>query len=129
MKECEVRKIDSLFQPWKNSVIFNSKINRLPCQLNQEGKVKNSGLAYNQHETLGRDPDRSWCHIHTSTKLFWLRPMAPAAAQQHTSVLPLSLWIHGLRSRKLYTSVAVTPAPIRVPTQWLLVPSFMSIVG
>ena len=28
-------------------------------------------LAYNQHETLdkrpfGRDPDRSWCHLHTS---------------------------------------------------------------
>ena len=34
-------------------------------------KVKSSSLAYNQHETqdkhpLGRDPDRSWCHYHTT---------------------------------------------------------------
>ena len=40
------------------------------------------GLAYNQSETwdkqsLGRDPDRSWCHRHTSVKLFWSQPMAP----------------------------------------------------
>ena len=36
---------------------------------------KVSDLAYNQRETqekqqLGRDPDRSWCHHHTSVKLF-----------------------------------------------------------
>ena len=38
-------------------------------------------------------------------------------------------WSHQLRSRKLYTTVAVTPAPVWVPTQWSLVPSFMSVVG
>jgi hypothetical protein len=26
---------------------------------------------------FGRDPDRSWCHLHTSLKLFWSLPMAP----------------------------------------------------
>ena len=39
-----------------------------------EGKVKNSSLAYNRSET--RDPYRSWCHLHTSVKLFWSQPMA-----------------------------------------------------
>ena len=37
----------------------------------------------------------------------------------------LSPRIHGLRPRELYASVAVTAAPVRVPTQWLLVPSLM----
>ena len=36
-------------------------------------------LAYNRHETqhkrpLGRDLDRSWCHHHTTVKLFWSQP-------------------------------------------------------
>ena len=35
---------------------------------------------------------------------------------------------HGLRPKKLYTSVVVTPAPVQVPTQRLLVPSFRSVV-
>ena len=39
------------------------------------------GITYNWRETrhkrpLGRDPDRSWYHYHTSIKLFWLHPMA-----------------------------------------------------
>jgi hypothetical protein len=43
---------------------------------------KVSDLAYNKWETrdkrlLGRDPDRSRCHLHTSLKLFSSRPMAP----------------------------------------------------
>ena len=38
-------------------------------------------------------------------------------------------WIHGLRPRKLYTIMAVTPAPVRVPTQGPFVPSFTSVVG
>ena len=45
------------------------------------------------------------------------------------SVLFLSLWIHGLRPRKLYTSVTVTPAPVRVPTEPLLIPSFRTVVS
>ena len=27
-------------------------------------------------QLLGRDPDRSLCHRHTSVKLFWSQPMA-----------------------------------------------------
>jgi hypothetical protein len=47
-----------------------------------EGKEKVLGLAYNRRETrdkwpLDRDLDRSWCHLHTSVKLFWLQPMVP----------------------------------------------------
>ena len=38
-------------------------------------------------------------------------------------------WNHGLRPRKLYHSVAVTSALVRVPTQWPLVRSFMPVVG
>ena len=43
---------------------------------------KVSDLAYNRRETwdkrlLGRDLDRSWCHLHTSLKHFWSKPMAP----------------------------------------------------
>ena len=42
---------------------------------------KVSDIAYNQCETqdkrpLGRDTDRSWCHLHTSVKLFWSQPIA-----------------------------------------------------
>ena len=37
-----------------------------------EGKVKSSSLAYNRRETRDKrplDPDRSWCHLHTSVTL------------------------------------------------------------
>ena len=41
------------------------------------GQGESSSLAYNRRETwvkrpLGRDPDRSWCHLHTSVKLLQL---------------------------------------------------------
>ena len=39
----------------------------------------------------------------------------------------LSSWIYGLRPKKLYISVEVTPASVRVPTQHPLVPSFTSV--
>ena len=47
--------------------------------------MKSSSLAYNRRETrdkrsLGRDLDRSWCHLHNSVKLFWSQPMAPWAS-------------------------------------------------
>ena len=58
---------------------------------------------------LGRDQDRSWCHRHTSVKAFLVA--AHGSMDWHTR------------------SVAVTPAPLWVPTQWLLVPSLMSVVG
>ena len=76
-------------------------------------------LAYNRRKTrdkrpLGRDPDRCWCHCHTSVKHFFF----VAAHGQHMGVLPLSpWWSHGLRPKMLYTSVEVTPTPVLVPTQ------------
>ena len=36
---------------------------------------------------------------------------------------------HGLRLEKLYSSVELTPAPVRIPTQRPLFRSFASIVG
>ena len=38
-------------------------------------------------------------------------------------------WSHGLRTRKLYNIVDLTPAPVRVPTQRPLVPSCTSVVA
>ena len=45
------------------------------------------------------------------------------------SVLVLSPLIHDLRPRNIYTSLAVTPGPDRVPIQRPSVPSFASVVG
>ena len=55
---------------------------------NMKTRWKVLGLAYNRRETqdkrlLGRDPDRSQCHLHTSLKLFWLHGHRP----RHMSVL------------------------------------------
>ena len=51
------------------------KVPRIADIVKYKGKVKSSSLAYNHCETrdkwlLGRDPDRSWCYLHTSVKLF-----------------------------------------------------------
>ena len=67
----------------------NSKQQGLQKDCRYEDKVKSYSLAYNQRETgdkrlLGRDLDRSWCHLYTNVKLFCLQPMAAyecAAAQ------------------------------------------------
>ena len=37
---------------------------------------------------LGRDPDKSWCHRHTSVKFSWSKPMDPWSERQHTRMLP-----------------------------------------
>ena len=46
---------------------------------------------------------------------------------------PLLYAAHGVHEvmdyKRLYSSVAVTPAPVRVPTLWPLVPSVTSVVG
>ena len=66
------------------------------------GKLKVLDLAYNRRETqdkrpLGRNPDTSWCHHHTSVKLFFGRsPWLHGHRRQHTNVLPLSPSIYGL---------------------------------
>ena len=101
-----------------------------------KGKVKSSSLVYNQRETwnkrpLGRDPDRSWCHLHIGVKLFWSQPMAPwtlAAAYACTATQSMDPWTATKRSYHTH-SVAVTPAHVRVPTQWPHVPSFTYVVG
>ena len=38
--------------------------------------------------SLGRDPDRSWCHRHTSVKVSWSQSMGPWSEWQHTRMLP-----------------------------------------
>ena len=61
-------------------------------------------------------------------KIFWSQPMpswASAAAYECAATQSMDQWA---ASRKLYTSVPVTPALVRVPTQWPLVPSFTSVV-
>ena len=57
-----------------------------------------SGLAYNRRETRDKrllNRDRNRCHLHTSLKLFWLRPMAPwtsAAACECAAAQSLDPW-------------------------------------
>ena len=51
-----------------------------------DNKVKSSSLAKNRRETrdkrpLDREPDRSWCHLHTSVKLVWSQPVDPWTVQ------------------------------------------------
>ena len=58
-----------------------------------EDKVKSSSLAYNRRETrdkrpLGRDPDRSWCHLHTNVKLSLSQLMDTWTERQDTPMLP-----------------------------------------
>ena len=67
-------------------------------------------------------PDRSWCHRHTSVKLFWM--------DVGGSIRVCCRSIHGsiTATKKAYTSVAVTPAPVRDPIQQPLVSSFTSVV-
>ena len=48
-------------------------------------RLKVLGLAYNRRETrdkrpLARYSDISWCHLHTSVKLFWSQPKDPWSA-------------------------------------------------
>ena len=76
------------------------------------------GLDYNQCQNrdkrpLDRDLDRNSCHRHTSVKLFWF--------QHKMSMEPWAV------TKKFYTSVAVTPAPVHVPNQRLLFLSLMSV--
>ena len=92
--------------------------------------MKHYNLAYNGREIRDkrpsvRDLDRSWYHRHNSLKLFWLQLMDPwisAAAYECVAALSMDPW--AATKKKLYTSVVVTPAPVRVPTQRPLVPSF-----
>ena len=67
---------------YKFQIVLLELILGLFVLVHYEGKVKSSSLTYNRREIqdkriLGRDTDRSWCHRHTSVKLFWSQPMAP----------------------------------------------------
>ena len=89
-----------------------------------EGKVKSSRPSSREtrdKQPLGRDRDRSWYH-RASVKFSWSQPMDPWTERQHTRMLPSM-------SLELYSSVEVTPAPVRVPTQRPPVASFTSVVG
>ena len=57
----------------------------------------------------------------TATLAFWLQLMAPWTSAAAYKCSALSPWV---AAKKPYISVAVTPAPIWVPTQWQLVPSY-----
>ena len=57
------------------------------------GKVKSSRLILQptrDKRPLARNPDRSWCHRHTSVKLSWLQPKDLWTERQHTRMLPLT---------------------------------------
>ena len=43
-------------------------------------------------------------------------------------LLLMSMDPRSVKKKKLYTGMEVTPAPVWVPTQWSLVPNFMSVV-
>ena len=66
---------------------------------------------------LDRGLDKSWCHRHSSVEIFWSQPMNPwtwVAAHPYAADD-----VHGVMScdqKKLYNSVVVTPAPVRIPT-------------
>ena len=63
----------------------------------------------------------------------WLSPFLKAFPF-HVNKMTLFIktycpWSHGLRPKKLSVSVAVPPAPVRVPSQRPLAPSVSSVVG
>ena len=72
------------------------------CSMGIEGslqaKWKVLGLAYNRcnKRPLGRDPDMSWCHRHTPTKLSWSQLMDWTAAHLYAAAD-----VHGPRPKKL----------------------------
>ena len=56
-----------------------------------EGKVKISRPSLREtrdKRLLGRDLNRSWCHCHTSLKLFLSQSMDPWSKRQHSRMLP-----------------------------------------
>ena len=63
--------------------------------------MKSFSLAYNRRETwdkrpLGWDPERSWCGLHTSVKLFWSQPIAlwtSVAAYECIAAQSIDPWV------------------------------------
>ena len=82
------------------------------------GQGEKFSAVYNPGETrdkrpLGRDPDRSWRHRHSSVKLPWSQYMDPLSERQHTRMLPPMFMKPCATTKKLYTSGAVTPPRLR----------------
>ena len=89
-------------------------------------------------QPLGTDLDRSWCHCHTMSMIKLFLVTAHSSLDIDGSIgtrLKVVIccrrcpWSHGLQPIKLYTCVTVIPAPVRVLTQWPLVPSFTLVVS
>jgi len=83
---------------------------------------KLSNLAYNRRETrekrlLGRDPDRSLCHLHTSLKCFWSQSVPPwtsTAAYECAAAQSMDPWgatQKALQERSGDTSSCPAPYP------------------
>ena len=58
---------------------FKSRTSRSLAWSSMWAKFKVIDLVYNRREIW--DPDRGWCHRHSSVKLFWLQPMAPLTSR------------------------------------------------
>ena len=97
---------------------------------------KSSSLAYNRRETrdkrpLGRDTDRSWCHLRTSVKVFWSQSMVSwtsAAVNECAVAQSMDPWAANKKAVH-QCSGYTSSAPVRVPSQRSPVPSFASVVG
>ena len=91
------------------------------------------GQAYNRLETrdkrpFGRDPDRGWYPATLVKSFLGRNPLIYGLSGITLVSCRRFPWSHGLRSKKRYTSVEVTPAPVRFPAQRSVVLSFMSVV-
>ena len=72
---------------------------------------------------MGADPDRSWCNIHTSVKLFWSQPMPPwtlAAAYSYAVAVSMDSWA---------ATIIDSITHLCVPSLPQIFPSFISILS
>jgi hypothetical protein len=106
LRLCQEDKILILSFQHSHSINLREFTTSSPPNIYTRARWKVLGQAYNQHETrekwlLSRDPDRSWCHHHTTKSFLGSSPWTWAP----------------LQTKKLY-------APFQVPTQRPLVPEF-----
>ena len=118
----------------KEIILLIDILSILILHYNRRASWKVFSLAYNWHETRDKRP---WVGTQigarvTTTLLKVFLVTANGSMDVSGSTLTCCCWCpwsHGLRPKKLSTNVAVTTAPVLVPTQQLLVPSFTSVVG
>ena len=68
------------------------------------------------------------------TQAMWSRGLTLQLLQRKSFMIQLlqwtcCLWSHGLRQKRLYASVAVSPAPVRVPSERSFGPSVASVTS